>query len=570
MTTTLDITAVPGTDNVVPIRNLEGRFAIYKLSELWDGTVGAGRFIPNIGDLVADTERETASAWWRVVALDVDLKSVLEPWGDVSTRTLSPTDVLTGPGRLTHNNTYRAYLDKTTTPYSLTVENRLSFKGTVSRYAKILRQIGGPDDMKVISAFYDNSGNLLSQDIPLELVGTDATTKKSEYAVPECYTMEDMPDGEIITVVAYTAEGRPSSITQVSVVNTSFMRHRNTALRFVSHIELLSPFLSETDPHLIKLPVNVPLQGLYLTAKVHYSDGSSREYPVDGNRFALLGMESYLATMVNQKLPVVLRYTPLSDDVLLQGTTGDQIYITQKYSIQTMEAKGAYNVRLYCYPEWVGPLNGYHLRWFLHTSERNARYDVTQFVQYSVNTPAFEPKLYGVNQMLNVSVNLKDVNPLYEDFRHAQTVQLVLWRDGTEFQTNWTLMFEAGQEPVYGLNTFGRLEFINYNYYKLNLASGCETMEQWLAKVFTPMHPIFDSRKETAVSIPAPTHFRVRVGTSEVLEKPVEQWNQTFEILNGLNVSGNAYIEWVRKTPETDLELGTSGLILYDNGGTPM
>jgi hypothetical protein len=570
MTTTLDITPVPGSDNVVPIRNVEGRFATYALKELWDGTVGANRFIPNVGDLVADTERATVSAWWIVKALDVDLKPVLEPWGDVSTSTLSPTDVLTGPGRLTHNNTYRAYLDKTTTPYSLTVENRLSFKGTVSRYAKIFRQNGGPEDLKAISAFYDASGNLLSQDIPLELVGTDAVTKKSEYAVPECYTMEDMPDGEVVTVVAYTAEGRPASITQLSVVNTSFMRHRNTSVRYITHIELVSPFMSETDPELIKLPVNVPLQGLYLTGKVHYSDGSFREYPVDGKRFALLGMESYLATMVNQKLPVVLRYTPTSEEVVMMGTSGDQLYVTQKYSIQTMEAKGAYNVRLYCYPEWVGPLNGYHLRWFLHSSERNARYDVTQFVQYSVNTPAFESKLYGVNQLLNVSVNLKDVNPLYENFRHAQTVQLVLWRDGTENQTNWTVMFEAGQDPVYGLNTHGRLEFINYNYYKLNLSSECKTLDEWLAKLYAPMHPIFDSRKETAQSIPKPTHFRVRIGTSEVLEKPVEQWNQTFEVLNGLEERRNAYIEWVRKTPETDLELGTSGLILYGNGGTPL
>lgn len=568
MTTTLEITPVPGSDNVVPIRNSEGRTAFYALKDLWDGTVGAKRFIPNIGDLVADTENATASAWWKVVALDVDLIPTLEPWGKTATQTLSQQDVLTGPGRLTHNNTYRVYLDKSVTPYVLAVENRLSFKGTVSRFAKVFRQTGGPEDLKVISAYYDNSGNLLSQDIPLELVGTDAATKKSEYAVPVCYTMEDMPDGEIVTVVAYTAEGHPSSINQLSVVNSSFIRHRNAATRWITHIELLSPFMSETDPDLILLPVNVPLQGLYLTGKVHYSDGSFREYPIDGVRFSLLGMESYLATMVNQKIPVVLRYTPTADEILYDGTKGDQIYMTQKYDIRTMEAKGAYNVRLYCYPEWIGPLNGYHLRWFLHTAERNARYDVTQFVQHSVNTAPFEPKLYGVNQLLNVSVNLKDVNPIYENFRHAQTVQIVLWRDGTEFQTNWSIAFEQGQEPLYGTDTFGRLEFINYNYYKLNLASGCETVNEWIDKLYRPMMPIWNDRKETEA--PLPTHFRVRIGSSEVIEKALDQWNQTFEILNGLEVSGSAYIEWIRKTPETDLELGTSGLILYDNGGTPL
>lgn len=567
MTTELNLTAVTGTDGQVPIYNPEGRFTIYALKELWDGTVGEKRFIPNVGDLVADTENTTTSNWWIVKALDVDLKATLEPWGNVPSQVISSTDVLTGPGRLTHNSTYRAYLDKSVTPYVLAVDNRLSFKGTVSRYAKILRQDGSPTDMKVISAYYDNQGNLLGQDIQLELVGVNPLTNRSEYAVPVCYTMEDLPDGEVVTLIAYTEEGHPSSITQLLVQNTSFIRHRNDAERYVTGVSLISPFMSETDPDLVLLPVNVPLQGLYLKAKVHFSDGSSKEYPIDGTRFTLLGMESYLATMVNQKLPVVLRYTPLPNETVYGATRGSDIFVTRPYHIKTIEAKGAYNVRLYCYPVWVGPVNGYTLRWFLHSSERNARYDVTEHVQYAVNTPGFQPKTYGVNQLLNVSVNLKDVNPLYEDFRHAQTVQVVLWRDGTERQTNWTVVFENGQEPAYGVDTYGRLEFINYNYYKLNLASGCASLDEWLAKLYLPMKPIYDAGKE--VTAPLPTHFRIRT-PNELIEKPIDQWNQTLSLLNGLEVNGNVYLEWVRKTPETDLELGTSGLILWDNGGTPL
>lgn len=568
MANDLNISIPAGSDGVVPIRNVDGRGTVYFLKDLWDGTLGEKRFIPNVGDLVADTDRVTASAWWKVQALDVDYKSVLVPWNNVPSSVINQEDILTGPGRLTHNNTYRAYIDKSVTPYVLVVDNRLSFKSTISRYAKIFKQEGGPADLKVISNFYDAQGNIVSQSIPLELVGVDANTNKSEYALPECYTMEDLPDGELLSIVAYTEQGHPSSITQCIVVNSSFIRQRNDAIRYVTGIELLSPFMSETNPNLIQLPVNVPLQGLYLTAKVWYSDNSSKEYPVDGTRFTILGMESYLATMVNQQIPVVLRYTPTQDEEVYGATRGEQIFVTKAYDIKTMAAKGAYNVRLYCYPEWVGPLNGYNLRWFLHTSERNARYEVTEHVRHAANTAGFEPKLYGVNQLLNVSINLKDINPLYENFRHAQTVQIVLWRDGTERQTNWTVTFEQEQDPAYGLNSFGRLEFINYNYYKLNLASGCTTVNEWIDKFYTPMKPIYDERVEVAA--PLPTHFRVRVGTSEVVEKPLAQWNQTFAVLNGLEVNKNVYVEWIRKTPETDLELGTSGIILYDNGGIPL
>lgn len=564
MTTILNQTAVTGTDGVEPIRNPEARLAIYALKELWDNTVGTGRFVPNVGDLAADTQNTTTSAWWIVKALDVDLVPTLEPWGAVPTTVIGSQDILTGPGRVTNNSTYRAYLDKSVTPYVLAVENRLSFKGTTCRKAKIFKQVTGPTDLKAVSAYYDTLGNLLTNEIALELVGVNAGTNKSEYAVPVCYTMEDLPDGEVVSCIAYTDEGHPASITQLVVQNTSFIRHMNNAVRYVTGISLVSPFMSETDPTLVNLPVNVPLQGLYLTGRVHYSDGSVKELPVDGTRFKLLGMESYLATMVNQKIPVVLRYTPTSDETVYGATRGEQIFVTQSYSIKTIEAKGAYNVRLYAYPEWVGPLNGYSLRWFLYTSERNARYDVTQYVQFAVNSPAFQPKLYGVNQLLNVSVNLKDVNPLYEDFRHAQTVQVVLWRDGTErSDTNWQVVFEQGQDPAYGVNgTHGLLEFINFNFYKLKVDAGCASVTDWLAKLYTPMHPIYDELKETAA--PLPSHFRIRVGTSEVLEQDVSAFNQVFSILNGLQVNDNVYIEWIKKTPENDLELGTSGMILWD------
>ena len=240
--TTLNLTEVAGTDGKVPIRNLDGRFAIYALKELWDGTVGEKRFIPNIGDLVADTENATVSAWWIVKALDVDLIAQLEPWGRINSSTLSLEDVLTGPGRSTHNSTYRVYLDKSVTPYALAVENRLSLKGTVCRFARIMKQVTGPTDQRVISSFYDNSGNLIGHDILLELVGVDAGTNRSEYAVPLCYTMEDLPDGEVVSLVAFTEEGHPASITQLVVENTSFIRHRNKAERYITGIELLSPF----------------------------------------------------------------------------------------------------------------------------------------------------------------------------------------------------------------------------------------------------------------------------------------------------------------------------------------
>lgn len=562
-------TSVVGSDDKTPIYNPEGKHAIYALHELWDGTVGEKRFVPNINDLVIDVMRTTANKFWIVTALSVDLVPTLKPWGSEPMLSLDLDDVLTAPGNSTHNGTMRAYLDTTVTPHTLTVENRMSYKGSVASYVKIFRgalteDLLGTGQTRVISGYYDAMGNLQSDSIPLELVGVDNNNpQRTEYCIPTCYTKEEIPNNEILTVVAYSQEGHMVSKTQVLLENSSFARSRNTSIKYITHIELVSPFLSKTDEHLLQLPINVTLQGLYLKGRVHYSDGTHVDYPVDNTKFSILGMDTYLATMVNQKIPVVLRYKPSAGELLFGGTRGSQLYITQPYTVKTIKANGAYYVRLYGYPEWQNALNGYRIRWWLYTGERNTFYDVTSKVQYSVNSPAFNPTLYGAMQNLNVSVNLADVNPIFESYRHAQTVGVILWRQGTERQTNWSVLSDPNQDPAYGVDTFARLQFINYNYYKINLHSGCKTQDEWLTKLYYNTKPFIDPLRE--VDPPKPSHFVLMVGSNAAIELSIADWNKTQSILNGLNVNDTVYLRWLLKTPETNLELGVSGLPCWDN-----
>lgn len=562
-------TSVVGSDDKTPIYNPEGKHAIYALHELWDGTVGEKRFVPNINDLVIDVMRTTANKFWIVTALSVDLVPTLKPWGSEPMLSLDLDDVLTAPGNSTHNGTMRAYLDTTVTPHTLTVENRMSYKGSVASYVKIFRgalteDLLGAGQTRVISGYYDAMGNLQSDSIPLELVGVDNNNpQRTEYCIPTCYTKEEIPNNEILTVVAYSQEGHMVSKTQVLLENSSFARSRNTSIKYITHIELVSPFLSKTDEHLLQLPINVTLQGLYLKGRVHYSDGTHVDYPVDNTKFSILGMDTYLATMVNQKIPVVLRYKPSAGELLFGGTRGSQLYITQPYTVKTIKANGAYYVRLYGYPEWQNALNGYRIRWWLYTGERNTFYDVTSKVQYSVNSPAFNPTLYGAMQNLNVSVNLADVNPIFESYRHAQTVGVILWRQGTERQTNWSVLSDPNQDPAYGVDTFARLQFINYNYYKINLHSGCKTQDEWLTKLYYNTKPFIDPLRE--VDPPKPSHFVLMVGSNAAIELSIADWNKTQSILNGLNVNDTVYLRWLLKTPETNLELGVSGLPCWDN-----
>lgn len=563
MTTTINQTnySVTGSDGKVPIYNPEGRFQIYALHELYVGQEGHAKYVPNPNDLVVDVMGVTSSRWYRVISLDVNLVPTLRPWGDIAQAALDSTDVLTGVGPNNLNNNKFIYLDTSVTPHVLAVDARLSYKGTAARYARIVRSNGVGRMPTVISCFYDAHGNLLGNDIPLELVGVNSQTNRSEYAVPVCYTTENIPENEVLTVITYSPDGHVVSHSDLFVRHSSFIRQRNLSTKYITHISMKTPFMSETDNKLINLPINVPLQGLFPMGYVHYSDGSvSEPMPVDGSKFTLHGMSDYLATQVNQKIPVVLTYRLSDEEIVYGAQRGEFVHVSQQYNIRTIKSNGAYNVKLSGYPEWRGQTQGYHMRWFLSNSDRNMFQEVTDLVQLSINAEPWNPHLYGVVQNLNVQINLHDVNPIYENWRHSQTVQVLLRQPGTARTTNWTIAFDPGQSPAYGDNTHAKLEFINYNFYKLNLKGNAQNREQWLEMLYKRTKPIYDEQRELEALLP--THFRVRVGQT-IIERPIAEWNLTHTVMNGLSVDGLVFIEWLHKTPETTLELGVSGVHLY-------
>lgn len=559
---------VVGTDGRSPIVNPEGKFETWAMSQLYVGGAGENKYVPNPGDLVFDVEGVTRFPIWRVVSISVDMTANLVAWQITPGTTIDDGDYLTGIGGTKQSSTYRCYVDKSVTPYVMAVDVRLSCKGTTAKYAIIFRgnpAAGAP--LEPISLFYDNDGNLLGNSIPLELVGVDAGTQRSEYTVPVAATKEDLPDNELVTIIFYSQEGHVVGKNEMLVMNTSFIRSRNISTRYISSVSLNTPFLSPTDPKLIELPMNVPLKGLMLTGRVHYSNGEVVERGIDGVKFRVDGITSYHATIINQKAPINLIYALHPDEIAYGAHVGQQKTMGERYLIRTIPSKGAYYLKLYCYPEWQDAVNGYYLRWFLYNGDRNSSYEVTEHIRYATNSPAFNPKGYGVMQNISAQLDLNKVNGVYANYRFSQVVGIVLRREGTDRDTKWHVFYDPSQDPPYGDNLFVEQEFINYNYYKLRVKGDANTVEEWIDRLYTRSLPLVDPRKE--VEPPKPTHFRLRFPDNTTVEFPVGSWNKVFVLNNGWTNNKNLHFEWIRKTPETDLELGISAAPIRPVEGLP-
>lgn len=547
-------------DGKTPIYNPEGRFQVWALTEIYQGTIGENRYVPNIGDMVKDMDLGTE---FKVISIDpATLLSQLKEIKPIPSGVFDESDLLLGTGPGTQADTYRAYLDKSVVPHALAVDARLSVAGTMVSYCRIFRGADLTDSGDVISGFYDTQGNLLGDRIPLELVHVPAGGNVSIKTVPVCYTMDDLPDGEIVTAVMYSDAGHVVSKRQLLIENTAFIRSANIAAKYITGISLECPFLSSSDNRLINLPINVLLTGVNMMGVVHYSDGSTVKMPVDGNKFALLGVESYIATVVNQQASLVLRYRLSTNEIVYGHGVGEFPHISETYKVKTAQADGAYSVKLFAYPIWLNAVDGYTLRWYLYNADRSVTYDVTGLVEFSSTSSSFNPIAYGVNQRLTVALNLQEANGSYRDYRHVQTMEIILWGPGTDRDdTNWTIAYDIGQNPPYGAAPHNaRLEFVNANLYRLDLRSGCTTLEQWLNKLYFASKPLIDQYKEMVP--PTPTHFRMRFGTFD-LTFQVDEWDTIHQIGNGLSVNGTVFIEFIKRTPLGDMQLAVGALPLW-------
>jgi hypothetical protein len=555
-----------GSDGVVPIYEPQRRWTQWNVAELYQGpnTPGTQHYVPNVNDMALDL---TTYNWYQITAVDPTtfVPTLKEITQTIPDDTFSDLDRLLSPGPGPRPNTYMLYINQGVKPFVAAIDARLYVMGTqvTSCQVGVGSQLDGT--WQVISALYDQSGNLLGQSIPLEVVDGMGAVK----SVPPFATTVALTDGEIVTVIFYSATGSVVSICELMVQNTAFIRSPEQGVKYVTGISVSSPFLSSADPTLIQYPLNVPLNGLNLMGTVNYSDGSSRTLPVDGTKFRMMGLNAgFVATVVGQEIPLVLRYNLSPGEIAYGVTANAQYFIAKEYTAKTIDTDGAYTVKLFAYPVWVDAATGYRLEWFMFNLDRSTWYDVTPYITYQ--TP-FNPLAYGVQQNLQVQINLSQVNGTFKNFIFTQTIGIALLAQGTEQQTNWQITFAPGQSPPFGPNNYASTTFVNQNYWVVNLAMGETDLSDWLARVYWATLPLYDPLTE--VQAPTPNMFSLEISGTEY-EFPISQWNQDLVSNVAIPNASTLFVRFFNRSGANDaddLQLAIAGFPVYqsDVGPTP-
>jgi hypothetical protein len=563
------------SNNVLPdtvIADPSRGYREWHISEIYSpgNSSSEGQYIPNVDDAV----RDWTQGILRVVNVDYTTGiSILQKWNEpTDPGNVSDEDVLLGAGPGTQSESYRCYLDQSVMPHSLGCDARLHFYGTKVNSIKIFHGTDISDNGEIISQFYDSAGTLLGENIPVEPVamfqngvvipGNAAASYNQAVKAPKVgHTTRKMFDNEVVTVVAYDDAGQAISQAKLLVKNTQFVRQTDKSLKYVASISIETPFLLGSDPHVIEYPINMPVDNLGLMGVVTYSDGTQHKIPVDGTKFAMAGLRNYVATIQGQTVDLMLSYQLSEGESAYLHTPAPNGKISVAYQARTKESDGAYSVKLFAFPQWQDALTGYRMEYYLYNLDRQQVYRVTNLVTHASNSAPFDPLLYSTKQRINVGVNMNEVDPLFDNWRHTQSFEITLLRPGNQNTgDNWLMGFTPAQSPAYGLDVKAISTFINVGNSTLDISCGAETLEDWLDLVYYPTLPLYDARSETGPLVP---NFVVVVSGVHRVEVPIANWNSEITVEAAPGEGKLVFLEFLRKTANDDLQLAVAGLVTH-------
>ena len=541
-----------------PIRggNDDIAWRIWNINDIYRGNQTTRELhYASVGDMVVDLSGGIERRYYVKSVDDATRVPELVPLRQLKEAN-STEDVSTfavGPGWASES--WRCFYDDTVEPHSLRVDGKFYCHGSLATHCKIFAGVD-TDKYKgrVISQYRDNNTNHVSENIPLELVGfRDNIAIKTPMIA---HTTHKLQDGDVVTIATYAADGTLFQQDRLIVVKTADVRRSEVGKRFVESIELVTPFLSESDDREVLFPINMDKEAVFLMCRINYSDGQSKELAVDGGRVQLHGWDTYIPSVRGKALPIILQYQLADNEESTEAQRGTNRFMTKTYKARTKEVDGAYSVRLSILPVWNG--TEWELHYRLHNLDRNISYDVSDVVEAASNSVPFNPRKFGTAQRVVVALQLDKVNTSFYRFRHVQAFEISVMGPPTTDTSPFYIGYHSGQDPYYGQDIKAIVTTQGDRHY-LDISCGAQTQTDWLEKLFYRTEPMFNRFAESEA--PKPTHVIFRApGIEETFD--INNWRGQNEISAAIPNGTMGSLEWIIKDNNAVMYLSASPIVV--------
>lgn len=534
----------------------------YDISEVYRGTMpidGETMYVVKRKDTVID------SAVGMYYVLDVDNDNI--PTMELIFRrnessNLNPNSesLITAFSKYQPSAAQYALVNTDVTPHTVAISNSyLVFGADRDRMVFYLGSDVSEDTGIILSEVYDGTGALIGNEVGLEAVQSGVNTIK----IPNIFhTTKPLKSGDIITGVVHTATGDKVQIQPFLVEDTSFVRDVDASALFITDLSIQSPLLSPTDDTLLENNVNTPFTTSLIKGRLHYSDGSTVNVPVNGTKLVLHGLDEYDNSRVGRPHNLVLTYYPDTTENYVGGGGATRPQISRHVRLANRRVGDDYSLKLYPVPAFVDAVTGYQFQWWLNNIDGDINIDVTAHIR--THRPDGTPLNgldYGVEQNLSLTLDLDDVAPgTYPGYIHSQIMDMTLSIPGANGDTPWFIDYASNNALPYGQGV--RASATNVGDGKINVSMDEPTREAWLTRAYYSILPLYDN--SVLVEPPTPSHMLLRYNGVEH-RVPLERWSGSINKLTGAPVfvdQSTLDIVWVLATATGDKYLGHTPMII--------
>lgn len=472
-------------------------------------------------------------------------------------------NIITGPAVHQYTTPFRLMVDPSTTPVRFRVDDAMWFNGSEPVYYKVFKGSDITSNGQIVSTAVNGNGQPTNANLMLELIQGTNTQNNLVKVARGGHLLEVLAHQEMVTVVAYRADGLQVDYRPAVVCHTNNMAPLDLAKRVIVKVALETPFLNPDDKMLIDVPVNMLIDSTGIMGVVTYNDGTVKRLPINGEKFALSGLSNFVSATAGSMFDLGLSYY-LADDEVAWDALGniDKRTKTEEYKVRAINPDGNYTAKLFVVPFWNNARAEYQLQWYLYNMERKYLYDVTTKVEL---TPGFtfNGKLYATKQSLRVAVDMGAVDTYFINYRHVQNVELTLMAPGATPTQPTYYRIEYDDQYTYGngIRADVTVSTTVLNNVNIDISNACTTVEEWLNKIYYPTGPLFYTTAEDLP--PNPTEFVIRNASNtwrrvidiEDVLKPIMDVNQT------VNQGDTLILEFGARTATDLLQLSMASMI---------
>lgn len=485
----------------------------YAYSDIFDpDNPQSGKYFPSLYSIVI---KEDGSVWYVATRNENTYKVTLKPINIVKTDSTDTEVNLVSYG----NDKYCLYQDTRVSPYKLVVDAKVLFYGNnLKEYQLVRYDEDGHEE--IISMYFDNTDTFISSRVPMAPIGAEYQA----YKFPtNCHTTTDLKEGEPILLRVYNNLGNLAAELTIYVRNGVWLNDLQSHTNPIVGLDAECLQMVGDDFYVKERqdPKHLDIRP-YLT----YADGSKLYLNIDNSQCFIYGLEYFVPSYPGYSQAVIIKYfLNHRESAIGNENVGNTRFLTCTKKIVVLKDRDNYSVKISVIPVFNGGTNKWELRYFLYTDDRNAVYEISDYVtldpEWSFDGSQTK---WGTEQKVIINYELQEVLNTSDPLPGTQVVYITV--NNPSMFERYTLRDNNNTSIIYGSDgSLSRRPIIRYDITRDQYfipTSVFQNQDAFIESFYRKARPFFDTRTETEA--PIPTHFNIRDTSTgqQLIANPIE------------------------------------------------